>query len=137
MSILVDANVLSETVRASPAPEVLDWLRKHEPELVVDSIVFGELLFGIKQLPKGRRRTKLQTWFDESIRTIPCLDFTQATAERWAELLARLRATGQAMPIKDSLIAASALANELALATRNVRDFEKAGVRVINPFTPH
>jgi toxin FitB len=51
-----------------------------------------------------------------------------------AELLARLRASGRAMPVKDSLIAATALANRLAVATRNVTDFEKAGCDVVNPF---
>ena len=53
---------------------------------------------------------------------------------RWAELLAGLRASGQAMPVKDSFIAATALVHRLAVATRNRTDFEKAGVRVFDPF---
>ena len=52
---------------------------------------------------------------------------------RWAELLARLRASGRAMPVKDSLIAATALAHRLAIVTRNVSDFEKAGCDVVDP----
>jgi hypothetical protein len=53
--------------------------------------------------------------------------------ERWAELLARLRAAGRAMPVKDSLIAATALANGMTVVTRNVTDFEKAGCPVLDP----
>jgi predicted nucleic acid-binding protein len=54
---------------------------------------------------------------------------------KWAELLARLRASGRAMPVKDSLIAATALVHDLVVATRNRADFEKAGVVVTDPFT--
>lgn len=53
---------------------------------------------------------------------------------KWAELLARLRKTGTAMPIKDSFIAATAIVHGLAVVTQNRSDFTKAGVRVINPF---
>jgi hypothetical protein len=53
---------------------------------------------------------------------------------KWAELLARLRKTGTAMPIKDSFIAATAIFYGLAVVTRNRGDFAKAGVRVIDPF---
>jgi predicted nucleic acid-binding protein len=54
---------------------------------------------------------------------------------RWAELLAALRASGRSMPVKDSLIAATALFHNLAVVTRNRADFEKAGVEIIDPFT--
>jgi toxin FitB len=53
---------------------------------------------------------------------------------RWAKLLAELRAKGQAVPIKDSLVAATALVHGLTVATRNVSDFKKTGVKVLNPF---
>jgi predicted nucleic acid-binding protein len=56
------------------------------------------------------------------------------TGRRWAALLAALRAAGKAMPIKDSLIAATALTHGLIVATRNVADFAKANVRVVDPF---
>ena len=63
-----------------------------------------------------------------------CLAWEAATALRWAELLATLRGKGLAMPLKDSMIAASALTHGLTVATRNVGDFIKAGVPVVNPF---
>jgi predicted nucleic acid-binding protein len=54
---------------------------------------------------------------------------------RWAELLARLRASGRAMPIKDSLIAATALAHGLVVVTRDRTDFMRAGVKILDPFS--
>jgi len=56
------------------------------------------------------------------------------TGLRWAELLASLRRSGRVMPIKDSLIAATALVHGLTMVTRNSTDFEKAGLRIVDPF---
>jgi hypothetical protein len=131
---LVDASVLSEPTKPAPYPPAVDWLRRNERELAIDPIVLGELRFGILLLPKGRRRDRLEQWFDAGVRRLQCLPWDGGTGLRWAQLLARLRAAGRAMPIKDSLIAATALVHDLTVATRNRADFEKAGVRVIDPF---
>ncbi len=134
MKYLVDANVLSEPTRPAPGLAVVSWLRRHERAMAVDPVILGEIRFGILMLPRGKRRARLERWFDEGVRRIQCLPWEAETGLRWAELLARLRSSGRAMPIKDSLIAATALANRLTIATRNVRDFEKAGCDVVNPF---
>lgn len=134
MKFLVDANVLSEPTKAIPDANALDWLRRNERDIVVDPIIIGEVRFGILLLPKGRRRTRLERWFDAGVKRLNCLPWDLETGLRWAELLASLRASGSAMPIKDSLIAATALVHELIVATRNEKDFEKVGVDVVNPF---
>ena len=134
MKFLVDANVLSEPTRPTPRPAVIAWLRRHERAIVVDPVILGEIRFGILLLPRGKRRARLEQWFDEGVRKVHCVPWEAETGLRWAELLARLRASGRAMPIKDSLIAATALAHHLTVATRNVTDFEKAGCPVIDPF---
>ena len=131
---LVDANVLSEATKSEPDPRVLEWLSRHEREIAVDPVILGEIRFGILLLPKGKRRTRLDRWFQDGIARIHCLAWEAATGLRWAELLAELRASGRSMPIKDSLIAATALVHGLAVATRNRRDFEKAGVEIVDPF---
>jgi predicted nucleic acid-binding protein len=131
----VDANVLSEPTRSSPNLRVINWLRNHERDIVVDPIVLGEVRFGILLLSKGKRRTTLEQWFDEGVQRLQCLPWEAATGLRWAELLARLRASGQAMPIKDSLIAATALVHDLVVVTRNRIDFVKAEVKIIDPFS--
>jgi len=134
VTYLTDANVLCEATKPVPDAKVLDWLRHNERELVVDPIILGEIQFGILLLPKGKRRQHLERWFETGVARIVCLPWEAATGLRWARLLANLRASGEAMPIKDSMIAATALVHSLTVATRNSRDFAKAGVRVVNAF---
>ncbi len=131
----MDANVLSEATRPSPSPAVLQWLKQNEGEIAVDPFILGEIRFGILLLPVGKRRQRLDRWFREGVARVVCVPWDAATGLRWAKLLADLRAAGQFMPIKDSLIAATALLHDLTLATRKVRDFSKAGVKVTDPFS--
>ena len=134
MTYLVDANVLSEPTKPAPDANAVGWLRTHERELAVDPIVLGEIRYGILLLPAGKRRQRLERWFREGVNRFVCLPWDAATGLRWAELLADLRRRGQAMPIKDSLVAATALVHRLTVATRNEPDFKRAGVKVVNPF---
>jgi predicted nucleic acid-binding protein len=131
---LVDANILSEPTKPQPDQRVIDWLRAHEQELGVDPIIVGELRFGILLLPRGKKRAALERWFDSGVRRLHCLPWEIETGLKWAELLARLRAAGKAMPVKDSLIAATAQLHDLIVVTRNRADFSAAGVRVLDPF---
>jgi predicted nucleic acid-binding protein len=132
---LVDANVLSEPTRPAPHVSVVDWLRRNERDIAVDPIIVGEIRFGILLLPRGKRRTHLERWFDGGIQRLLCLPWEAETGLHWARLLATLRASGRAMPVKDSLIAATALRHDLVVVTRNRTDFEKAGLEIIDPFT--
>ena len=134
MSFLVDANVLSEATRPEPNPRVLEWLTRYEREIAVDPIILGEIRFGIFLLPAGKRRMRLERWFQDGVERIHCLTWEAATGLRWARLLADLRADGRSMPVKDSLIAATALVHGLTVVTRNRRDFEPAGVDIVDPF---
>lgn len=133
MSCLVDANVLSEATKPEPDPAVIDWLRRNESAVAVDPVILGEIRFGILLLAPGARRRRLEEWFENGVRRLHCLPWDAATGLRWAQLLADLRARGRSMPIKDSLIAATALAHDLPLATLNRQDFEAAGVRLVEP----
>ena len=133
MSVLVDANVLSEATKPEPDPRVLEWLRRNERALVVDPVVLGEVRFGILLLRAGSRRAELERWFEDGIGRIECLPWDATVGLRWAQLLADLRRRGRPMSVKDSLIAATALAHDIALATLNRRDFEPARVTLVDP----
>jgi predicted nucleic acid-binding protein len=132
VTYLVDANVLSEATKPFPDYSVVDWLRQNEREIVVDPIILGEIRFGIHLLPAGKRRRRLEQWFNEGVARITCIPWEAATGLRWAKLLAELRSSGHSLPIKDSLIAATALVHGLIVVTRNARDFKKTGLKVLN-----
>lgn len=134
MRFLVDANVLSEPTKPLPNSAVVGWLRANERDIAVDPIILGELRFGILLLRRGKKRSELEHWFDVILQRLHCLAWESETGLRWAQLLAELRGSRRAMPIKDSLIAATALVHNLIVVTRNRVDFEKAGVRIVDPF---
>lgn len=134
MTYLVDANVLSEPTKPVPNNKVIDWLTANEGNLVVDSIIVGELCVGILALPRGRKRIQLEQWFGDVVQTIDCLPWDATISRRWAKLVVDLKQKGDKLPLLDSMIAATALQHDLTVATRNTRDFNKTDVQVLNPF---
>jgi toxin FitB len=108
VKFLVDVNVLSEGTKSSPSPAALDWIVAHRGLLTVNPIILGELEFGIRAMPTGKRKTQLRHWLEGSARNLPLLVIDADTALVWAELLIELKNKGRAMPVKDSLIAATA-----------------------------
>jgi hypothetical protein len=131
---LADANVLSEATKPNPAAKVLDWLSRNQSDLAVDPIILGEIRFGILIMPAGKRRQRLEKWFEHGVSLLHCLPWEAVTGLRWAQLLADLRAAGHTMSVKDSMIAATALRHGLTIATRNGHDFRHAGVKLVDPF---
>lgn len=134
MTYLVDANVLSEPTKPAPDKKVVNWLIAHEGDFVVDPLILGEISVGILTLPRGRKRANLEQWLEAVVQSIDCLPWDAAVSLRWARLVVDLRKRGLAMPLLDSMIAATALQHDLIVATRNTRNFERARVRVVDPF---
>jgi predicted nucleic acid-binding protein len=134
MTYLVDANILSEPTKLRPNGKVVAWLSENERDFVVDSVILGEIAIGILVLPRGRKRAQLERWFELVADRIDCLAWDMAISRRWAQLVADLRKKGLTIPLLDSMIAATALAHDLTVATHNVRDFQLAGVPVVDPF---
>ena len=133
MKYLADVNVLSEPTKPQAESRVVQWLRENHAEIVVDPIVMGELWEGIVALPDGRRKQNLAEWFHQSPTGLVCLDWTLRTALVWAELRDDVRRRGFTVPVKDTLIAATAKLHGLTVATRNVDDFVRCGVPVLTP----
>lgn len=136
MSYLVDTNIFSEPAKPKPDAEVVSWLREHETELYVSSITIGEIRRGIERLPDGKRKTQLRSWL-----TALCdcmrdriLSFNTSTAHVWGQLKAGWDRAGVVVPSLDSQLAATAQRHGLTVVTRNVTDFERTGVKVLNPF---
>jgi predicted nucleic acid-binding protein len=135
VKFLVDGNILSEVTKSEPKDIVIEWLLAHRDEIAIDPVILGEIRFGILRLTHGKKRQHLESWFANGISSLSCLPWTAATGHRWAQLLDDLRKAGKAMPIKDSMIAATALRHDLIMVTRDVRDFEPAGLHLLNPFS--
>lgn len=134
MTYLVDANVLSEPTKLIPSEKVVEWLRANERDLVVDPVILGELCIGVLSLSGGRKRARLEQWFETVVRNIACLPWDAAVGRRWARLVIDQKRNGRALPLLDGMIAATALEHGLTVATRNVSDFEQSGVKVVDPF---
>lgn len=136
--IVLDTNVLSEVLRASPEPRVLTWLSSRpRSSLFTTSVTRGEVLFALRLLPDGLRRQGLWTAalaifdIDFSGQT---LNFDSGAADAFAEISATRRSAGKPISQFDAMIAAMARSRGASLATRNVRDFEDCGVVVVNPW---
>lgn len=137
--ILLDTNVLSEFMRAAPAVEVVAWLDAQAAAQVwVCAITRAEIELGVALMPDGQRKLGLQTaaraMFADDF-TGRCLPFDERAASCYADLVASRTRLGRPISVEDAQIAAVALANGLALATRNERDFASIdGLSVINPW---
>ena len=136
MKYLLDTNVLSQFAKDKPDSHVDKWVSENEANLYVSTLTIGELKYGISVLPEGKRKRVLQAWLTRTndIMDGRILSFNRAVAYVWAEMRASLRKEGRMIPSIDGMIAAIAIRYELAIATRNVADFEGVGVRLINPF---
>jgi predicted nucleic acid-binding protein len=136
--ILLDTNVISEPQRREPNARVLEWIDAQALEtLYLSAITVAELRAGITLMPAGKRRDSLHDNMEK--RLLPMfanrvLSFDMACTKAYAELLAKCRAAGLAVETADAFIAAVALANGFAVATRDTSPFEAAGVNVINPW---
>jgi predicted nucleic acid-binding protein len=134
MRFLVDVNVLCEPTKPTFNAKVVAWLNTHDAEIVVDPVVMGEIWEGIVALPTGKRKTGLVNWFDELRTTVDCLPWTLESAMVWAEVRDEIRRNGFTVAVKDTFIAASARLHGLTVVTRNVNDFRRCGIPVVNPF---
>ena len=132
---LLDTNVVSELTKATPDSRVVAFLAAQD-DLWLPTIVLHELEFGLNLLPLGRRRNRIHAALSALLmeygdRVLP-LD--RPESEQAAALRARARRAGRVLHLADALIAGTAKVHDLAVATRNVADFEGLGVTVTNPW---
>lgn len=137
--IVLDTNVVSELMRASPAANVFDWVAGQPAQsLYITSISLAEIVHGILLLPAGRRRNAIQA-AAESMFSVEfggrILPFEASAARAYAKIAVDRRHAGRPISSFDAQIAAIALVARATLATRNVSDFEGCGLKLMNPWS--
>lgn len=136
---VIDTNVASELMRPNPAPAVAAWFAEHDAEhIYLTAVSEAELLYGVAIMPEGRRRVALEAamsrWLDRGFveRVLP---FDSMAARAYAKIAASRRHTGRPIGEADCRIAAISRSRGAVLVTRNVRDFEDTGVKLVDPWT--
>jgi len=136
--LMLDTNMLSEIMRAEPDRKIADWMvRQPSDELFTAAICQAEILSGLAIMPSGRRLPYLEkaarAMFadDFSGRILP---FDRQAASAYAELFAARRKAGRPSGTINLMLAAIARVRGASVVTRNVADFEGAGVAIVNPW---
>ena len=136
--VILDTNVVSELMRPRPEPTVVAWLNEHPSrDLFVTSVTEAEVRAGIAFLPRGERRRGLAEAADRAFGELfedRVLPFGRQAARAYGEVAAERRRAGRPISQIDCQIAAIARSMRASVATRNVRDFEGAGIAVLNPW---
>jgi len=135
---LLDTCLISELVKKEPNQAVVSWLDEQDEQALFLSVLnLGELQKGICKLPDGAKKVELQAWLTLDLVerfTGRIIDIDMNTALCWGRLQGEAKRSGEKLPVMDALIAATALAHGLAVVTRNVKDMERCGIRVCNPW---
>lgn len=130
---LLDTNILSEPLRATPHPKILAKLQRYQNELVTTTIVWHELWVGAYRLPESARRRTIEAYLSTVIGpSIPILPYDRAAALWHAQERSRLAAQGRTPPFVDGQIAAIAKTNDLILVTINQKDFDFFDIKLGN-----
>ena len=138
MRLLLDTNVLSEVTKPRPNEDVLTWLHELDEDRTFISIVsIAEIRRGVALMDKGRKQEALDKWLTDDLpqrfenRIIPV---ERLVARAWGDLMALAKRSGRGLASMDGMIAATAVAHQLSLATRNTKDFEGLGINIIDPW---
>lgn len=138
MKYLLDTCLISELVKKEPSAAVLRWLdEQDEQRLFISVLVLGELNKGVAKLAAGDRKQALLSWVEHDLAErfegrIVGLDLE--TAILWGRMQGEAEKAGEKLPVMDSLIAATAMRNGFTVVTRNVRDMQRCGAPVLNPW---
>jgi predicted nucleic acid-binding protein len=138
VSFLLDTNVISEWIKPQPDRNVISWLAEVDEDRVFISVIsFAEVRHGVELLPAGRRRERLAQWLAEELPARfedRILAIDQHVAETWGVIMAGRQKIGLRLSSMDAFVAATAETYALTLVTRNIKDFERVGISLLDPW---
>ena len=136
--IFLDTNVLSETLRKTPSPTVIEWLVRHDAELALPTVTIAEIAFGIQKILPDQRALRLEQGLSDWRRRFADRIFglTEEAALAYGEIMGVASRRGLGMSAPDGMIAAIVRINGGRLATRNLTDFSSTGLDLISPWEP-
>jgi len=135
---LLDTNVLSELRRRKPDARVARFVSSQPLEsLYISVVTFAEIRFGIELVKDAPRRMELNDWLTHVLRPMfagRALEITEEIMLKWRLLVEEGRKAGHTFSQPDLIIAATALDHGLTVVSRDVSDYEKANVPLLNPW---
>jgi predicted nucleic acid-binding protein len=135
---LLDTNVLSELRKPKPEPKVLAFVASLQLDaMFVSSVTLAEIRFGIELIADAHRRAALSDWLGLKIRPMfeqRVLPVTEDVMFKWRLLVEDGRKSGHTFSQPDLIIAATALQYGLTVVTRDIGDYERAGVTLLDPW---
>ncbi len=138
LSYLLDTNILSELVKPQPNAGVVAWILNHPEQLCFISVVtLSELQFGIERMSASARKEHIKTWLNHDLKArfaSRIINIEHNIAIQCGTFRAIRQTQGIPLAIADGFIAASAFVHDLAVVTRNTKDFEHLDIQLINPF---
>jgi toxin FitB len=138
MNYLLDTCLISELSKSKPDRKVVDWvLSENETGFYISVLTFGELHKGIEKLPESKKKEELRFWVEGELKDRfqnRIIGIDMRVSILWGKIQCIAEKKGKPMPAIDSLIAATGIAHDLIVVTRNVSDMEQSGVRLLNPW---
>lgn len=134
--IFLDTNVVSETLRKAPNEAVIAWLVRYDAELALPTVTIAEIAFGIRKIRPDERADRLEQGLQDWRRRFADRIFglTEEAALAYGDVMSAAARQGRGMSAPDGMIAAIARVNGGRLATRNLKDFETAGLDLVSPW---
>lgn len=137
MSFILDTCVVSELTKHKPDANVIDWFNLCDEDIIyISCLTMGELRYGIDLLSEGKKKNELVIWYNdiEDIYGENILPISSSISIRWGIERAKYKKNGFQLPVIDGLIGCTAMEYNYTLVTRNIIDYEKMDIQLLNPW---
>jgi Predicted nucleic acid-binding protein, contains PIN domain len=126
---LLDTNIVSEFSKAQPNKRVIAFYEARKNQCAISSVTWQELVYGVSKMPEGKRKNTISSFIENLGQNIEILPYDHFSADICGKALGFLEKEGKPLPLNDTQIASTAIANGMVLVTHNAKDFEEFAER--------